>query len=229
MVHHQDRPQSPNPEGTIDPHKCCSICYDLYGISEDREQSVQLACGHRFGSKCISKWIKAKGTCPLCRAPQIRFGNHYYSRSVKGNIQVGIAAPRLEHGEPGRQSTSNHWREAPALQSSSRSVPQQRSNIMSTMRPERGHLRIRRNVTRPHCAGQEDDIWLTVLHHHASTLPHATLSLSSRFGCRNANIYGDELSSDSTFEDLLNVHKRWMAEALAEDEAAGNNEHECLV
>jgi hypothetical protein len=41
----------------------CSVCLN----KTNDLNSVKLNCGHIFHKSCISKWIKTKNTCPLCR------------------------------------------------------------------------------------------------------------------------------------------------------------------
>jgi hypothetical protein len=39
----------------------CTICMNpLFDVN-------MLCCGHMFHTRCISKWIKYKSTCPICR------------------------------------------------------------------------------------------------------------------------------------------------------------------
>ena len=45
----------------------CHICMDEFGSTEDPEPPVKLPCGHVIGRKCISRWLKTKNSCPLCR------------------------------------------------------------------------------------------------------------------------------------------------------------------
>ena len=62
----------------------CSICLDDHASETDRVSaddaaaaesaaSVQLRCGHSFGTRCLVKWCDHCGTirvtCPLCRIP----------------------------------------------------------------------------------------------------------------------------------------------------------------
>jgi len=74
---------SPN-EHSLDPlNNSCCICFEAYGtggMHPRAEAPAQLACGHIFGDKCLSKWISAKSTCPLCRSnAQLAFQNHLHS------------------------------------------------------------------------------------------------------------------------------------------------------
>ncbi|KAK1425420.1 hypothetical protein QVD17_20772 [Tagetes erecta] len=43
----------------------CCICLCHY---EDGEQLHLLPCNHHFHSKCITKWLRVKATCPLCKS-----------------------------------------------------------------------------------------------------------------------------------------------------------------
>ncbi len=40
----------------------CSIC-----LSDDPSDGITTRCGHNFCRPCISRWIKTKPNCPLCR------------------------------------------------------------------------------------------------------------------------------------------------------------------
>jgi hypothetical protein len=58
----------------------CSICYVGFARRRRRRTTataqhataqhatVVLACGHRFHERCVSLWLAARDTCPLCRA-----------------------------------------------------------------------------------------------------------------------------------------------------------------
>ena len=51
--------------GSRDDGQSCAIC--LENLDWDtRKQS--LACGHRFHTRCIHRWLSDKKTCPCCRA-----------------------------------------------------------------------------------------------------------------------------------------------------------------
>ena len=55
----------------------CSICTDMYEISED--VSV-LNCGHIYHPKCIKEWGKYKQACPLCNTEiLIDYDNWYFN------------------------------------------------------------------------------------------------------------------------------------------------------
>ena len=42
----------------------CTICLEAF---ENRRLCVELPCGHRFHSRCATKWLRRKCTCPICR------------------------------------------------------------------------------------------------------------------------------------------------------------------
>ncbi|CBX90836.1 hypothetical protein LEMA_P058700.1 [Plenodomus lingam JN3] len=138
MGHPHDQRQSPGLED-IDSNQACCICYNAYnapGSGRGREQSVQLACGHRFGTKCISKWIKAKSTCPLCRAPQVRFGDHCYSKVLREHIRLDVATPHVERTEPDRTFATIYWWEmSDERQSSPNIAPQSHPGRTCIARP----------------------------------------------------------------------------------------------
>lgn len=59
--HHN--PHKVNCEHAGDEIPECPICYCTITNANKRKTS----CGHMFCAGCIDKWIKLKGTCPLCR------------------------------------------------------------------------------------------------------------------------------------------------------------------
>ncbi|KAM3207197.1 hypothetical protein ACQJBY_062421 [Aegilops geniculata] len=40
----------------------CLICMD-----DDKVLWKETPCGHRFHGRCVETWLKAKGSCPMCR------------------------------------------------------------------------------------------------------------------------------------------------------------------
>mmetsp|Transcript_21501 Transcript_21501/g.50132 ORF Transcript_21501/g.50132 Transcript_21501/m.50132 type:complete len:373 (+) Transcript_21501:79-1197(+) len=47
-----------------DPKVRCAICREAYCIGSILKQ---LPCGHEFHDNCVSAWLKAQNTCPICR------------------------------------------------------------------------------------------------------------------------------------------------------------------
>jgi len=47
----------------------CTFCTELLGTSQCKttEKAIQLPCGHIFGERCITRWLKPHNTCPNCR------------------------------------------------------------------------------------------------------------------------------------------------------------------
>ena len=43
----------------------CSIC--LNSIKKKEEDTKKTNCNHLFHTECISRWLKIKSSCPLCR------------------------------------------------------------------------------------------------------------------------------------------------------------------
>ncbi|CAF4398523.1 unnamed protein product, partial [Adineta steineri] len=42
----------------------CAICMvDL----RENDEAKRLSCSHYFHDKCISRWLRLRGTCPTCR------------------------------------------------------------------------------------------------------------------------------------------------------------------
>ena len=49
----------------IDQGKECSVCLSEFEAGEPVK--ILPPCGHAFHVQCISEWLTAKDTCPLCR------------------------------------------------------------------------------------------------------------------------------------------------------------------
>lgn len=66
----------------------CAVCLEQYASSQD-EAPVMLSCGHKFGNKCILRWlVEENWTCPMCRslvfkAPTEMRENHIWTDSVE--------------------------------------------------------------------------------------------------------------------------------------------------
>jgi hypothetical protein len=45
--------------------ECCNICCSTYNKGEYKR--VIPSCQHVFHKKCVDKWLKTNGSCPLCR------------------------------------------------------------------------------------------------------------------------------------------------------------------
>ena len=43
----------------------CCICFEECTLPD--EQTILVRCAHRFHMSCINEWLKASGTCPVCR------------------------------------------------------------------------------------------------------------------------------------------------------------------
>ena len=43
----------------------CAICYAAYELGS---YQAHMRCGHVFHSRCLTKWLQRKQTCPVCRA-----------------------------------------------------------------------------------------------------------------------------------------------------------------
>ena len=43
----------------------CAICYASYELGS---YQAHMRCGHFFHSRCLTKWLQRKETCPVCRA-----------------------------------------------------------------------------------------------------------------------------------------------------------------
>jgi hypothetical protein len=43
----------------------CQICFEKYKVGELKR--ILPKCNHFFHKKCVDKWLKKKGNCPICR------------------------------------------------------------------------------------------------------------------------------------------------------------------
>ena len=48
-----------------EPDDVCGIC-----LCDFDETSLPITCGHKFHTTCISKWLRIKHNCPLCKEDQ---------------------------------------------------------------------------------------------------------------------------------------------------------------
>lgn len=46
----------------------CPICFGEY-TTDRAHRATAMKCGHLVGFECIMKWIKERGSCPICSAP----------------------------------------------------------------------------------------------------------------------------------------------------------------
>lgn len=71
MQEHQERqPPAIEIESFPEEEKACFIC--LESFEESGEYPVKTACGHTFGSNCISKWSADANSCPVCRTDIVK-------------------------------------------------------------------------------------------------------------------------------------------------------------
>jgi hypothetical protein len=56
------------PKRRLKPEDACPICAERY-LDDEYPLVVELPCheSHRFDLECVGPWLRAKGTCPLCR------------------------------------------------------------------------------------------------------------------------------------------------------------------
>lgn len=62
---------SPPPAGAAGEAEapCCAFCLSEFADRADELVRVVSACGHFFHAECgVDGWLRARGTCPLCRA-----------------------------------------------------------------------------------------------------------------------------------------------------------------
>ncbi|XP_062208646.1 RING-H2 finger protein ATL66-like [Phragmites australis] len=56
----------PSGAGADDAAQCCSIC--LGEFAEGEKVKTLPRCGHGFHPECVDVWLRARASCPLCRA-----------------------------------------------------------------------------------------------------------------------------------------------------------------
>ncbi|CAM8991596.1 unnamed protein product [Rhodiola kirilowii] len=47
-----------------EPGEECAICLEEY---ENQDQVREMPCKHKFHKRCVDKWLKMNGSCPICR------------------------------------------------------------------------------------------------------------------------------------------------------------------
>ena len=56
---------------------CCPVCLDGGG-SSDTEETLKLACNHKFHKRCILGWFAVNAACPCCRVQAVRLEPYRY-------------------------------------------------------------------------------------------------------------------------------------------------------
>mgnify|MGYP001349669525 CR=1 FL=1 len=51
----------------------CPICFEDFQ-NDEIIRSLNHCCRHSFHEECISYWFQKSNRCPMCRAPQTKFG-----------------------------------------------------------------------------------------------------------------------------------------------------------
>ena len=74
--------------------ECCSICQCDY---QDGEQEMKLPCGHAFHPDCLTPWLDANDTCPMCRQPvHIPMTKEYATILIQSVVRRHIQNQRLQ-------------------------------------------------------------------------------------------------------------------------------------
>ncbi|WP_354008184.1 RING finger domain-containing protein [Endozoicomonas lisbonensis] len=93
------RPSEPDPMlRPSEPNPMCAICHE--NIPENQVDTLD--CGHKFGKKCISRWVEKCLTngpppnCPMCRQPiktsiHERTSMRFRCRKLLVNIAIATA------------------------------------------------------------------------------------------------------------------------------------------
>lgn len=62
----------------------CAICKDAFELNE---QVQRLPCRHLYHKQCISPWLDAHNTCPVCRFELPTDDNEYETRRQRDAAQ----------------------------------------------------------------------------------------------------------------------------------------------
>ncbi|GJM92591.1 hypothetical protein PR202_ga09072 [Eleusine coracana subsp. coracana] len=64
--HADDDADPPLPTTTVrDAGRDCAVCMEALAAGSS---ALVTPCGHAYHARCVAPWLRAKGTCPLCRA-----------------------------------------------------------------------------------------------------------------------------------------------------------------
>jgi hypothetical protein len=200
-------------------------------MENEAENPVQLiACGHTFGAVCIAKWAQTSRTCPLCRAglkevekdfTETPIGQFDYSFRFEAPEVRGLSYTEDSswYGDAGHDTHGNGYF----------------SSHNDTGYGTNGHSEDEtfswQSYVGHDCDGDSDDeyfdvrrvfdgedqvqnqpekdIWLSVT--HKRQYPPNTPYFPS-FDNEPTNVLCENL-----FDDLVDLHRQWMIEALADD------------
>lgn len=201
-------------EDSPDPKKTCCICYGGFrsdGTTRGAETPVQSPCGHVFGSTCISKWISISATCPLCRSqlPVIESKEEH-------NPNIGLDANTVIYVEYLTYSgvlcdlnALDWWFEEfesprePQIAPAQPHIRRDRARCSKISRSGRRRANLGRS--------EYDDIWITALSKNVVCDVKPEVPDDHGFDDIEQGIK----NCVSCFDDLLNSHKQWVAEAFA--------------
>jgi len=103
-------------------HLPCPICFEDLAVSSaphfesgPKEQGVELLkCGHVFHEECIDRWLRLRGSCPVCRAAEPRITGA--TPRGKHNWRERIASPDDNFWFSSFVRLSEEYSEVPGVQ-----------------------------------------------------------------------------------------------------------------
>ena len=77
----------------------CTVCKEVLTSSCNISSTN---CGHVFHTNCMTRWIKAQGSCPQCRSvcTYKQFNRIYLSESTKENVIADALQIAAKNGLP---------------------------------------------------------------------------------------------------------------------------------
>ncbi|KAH4929106.1 hypothetical protein HBI23_141230 [Parastagonospora nodorum] len=183
-------------EHSLDPlNSSCCICFDAYGtggMHPRAEAPIQLACGHIFGDKCLSKWISTKSTCPLCRS-NVQLAPKNQPHSVPGqSFSHEDLSPfhdvEYDTNTDGESEAEDEFFDA-------------QEQIVSS---ERGSSLL------------DEDLWLAAAAYEENASFFARVKPGFEHFTESVTPVRDKF-----FDELVDCHEQWMTDSMYDDESEG--------